>query len=385
MKLATIGFRRFVAVAVVVCGIGQAHAQPVVGPIAVLRVGDGTATLVNTGNAIFIDQLTLTGASAGPSIAIDSTGATGLEISGTAASEGLLTTSTDGTQLVFGGYNPGAGGFTGTGSLANRTSAQAPRAYGTVNIATGTYSFGQVFSGTGTDFSGNNIRSVAGNSGNYYGAGGVDGTVLAPSTSISTTTANQRYASIQNGNYYYSTGSGTAGIYNEGTPATTGPVTATPVITGVAGQGSNPYGYAFSPGALAAGSVAYVGDNTLGVQKFTYDGAAWTLAYNLTAPTGQAVTDMAVDFSGTNPVIYAVSANSGNTASDLLAFTDTGSAGAMSVLDAAPTNELFRGIELLPTAVPEPGTLAFSSLAAIGWVSYWRRRWRSSNSAKSAA
>ena len=28
-----------------------------------------------------------------------------------------------------------------------------------------------------------------------------------------------------------------------------------------------------------------------------------------------------------------------------------------------------------PTAVPEPGTLALASVAAIGWVTFWRRRW----------
>ena len=28
-----------------------------------------------------------------------------------------------------------------------------------------------------------------------------------------------------------------------------------------------------------------------------------------------------------------------------------------------------------PSAVPEPGTLALTGLAVIGWVRYWRRRW----------
>jgi hypothetical protein len=28
-----------------------------------------------------------------------------------------------------------------------------------------------------------------------------------------------------------------------------------------------------------------------------------------------------------------------------------------------------------PIAVPEPGTLALASVAAIGWVTFWRRRW----------
>jgi fibronectin-binding autotransporter adhesin len=30
-----------------------------------------------------------------------------------------------------------------------------------------------------------------------------------------------------------------------------------------------------------------------------------------------------------------------------------------------------------PTAVPEPGTLVLSGMAAIGWVTFWRRRWQS--------
>jgi hypothetical protein len=30
-----------------------------------------------------------------------------------------------------------------------------------------------------------------------------------------------------------------------------------------------------------------------------------------------------------------------------------------------------------PTAVPEPGTLALAGVAAIGWVTFWRRRWQS--------
>jgi hypothetical protein len=30
-----------------------------------------------------------------------------------------------------------------------------------------------------------------------------------------------------------------------------------------------------------------------------------------------------------------------------------------------------------PSAVPEPGTLALAGMAAIGWVTFWRRRWQS--------
>ena len=35
-----------------------------------------------------------------------------------------------------------------------------------------------------------------------------------------------------------------------------------------------------------------------------------------------------------------------------------------------------------PTAVPEPSALALSGIAAIAWVTYWRRRWQSSRSGR---
>jgi hypothetical protein len=30
-----------------------------------------------------------------------------------------------------------------------------------------------------------------------------------------------------------------------------------------------------------------------------------------------------------------------------------------------------------PSAVPEPGTFTLLGVAAVGWVTFWRRRWRS--------
>jgi hypothetical protein len=70
--------------------------------------------------------------------------------------------------------------------------------------------------------------------------------------------------------------------------------------------------------------------------------------------------------------------------------TDTASLDASTVIDDGgflnPHAGLFdlvlntasREMDLTftPTAVPEPGTLALAGMAAIGWVSYWRRRWR---------
>jgi hypothetical protein len=65
------------------------------------------------------------------------------------------------------------------------------------------------------------------------------------------------------------------------------------------------------------------------------------------------------------------------------AFLDVADRITGSALDAGcgtGENALFfaaRGNRVTPTAVPEPGTLALASVAAIGWVTFWRRRWQS--------
>jgi hypothetical protein len=90
------------------------------GNIAVYRVGDGAAALVNTGNAVFIDEYTPSGTLV-QSIALP-TALTGANqpfvASGTATSEGLLTRSQDGNYLLAPGYARAPGG---TGSLSGTT------------------------------------------------------------------------------------------------------------------------------------------------------------------------------------------------------------------------------------------------------------------------
>src|SRR5215469_1799978 len=70
------------------------------GNLAVLRVGDGTETLVSSGNTLFIDQYTTAGARI-TSLKLPDTGADALLTSGTATSEGGMTRSVAGSQLVI--------------------------------------------------------------------------------------------------------------------------------------------------------------------------------------------------------------------------------------------------------------------------------------------
>lgn len=221
--------------------------------LAVLRVGDGTNPLVNTGGAISILEISQTGTVLN-TVNVTSTGASGLQISGTATSEGILNSSTDPGVLTIAGYNPGVAGFGGTGSLASRSSANAPRAFGNFNLSTATYSFGAAFPvNAGTDFSTNNIRSAVTTPNGTYAVGGNSGVVLNPSTAIITSSVNNRVIQAKDGDLFFSTGAGGAsvvGVYRV-TGFPTGADTASAVInasTLTAGStiGSSPYGFAFS-------------------------------------------------------------------------------------------------------------------------------------------
>src|SRR4051812_36707728 len=71
------------------------------GDLVIYRVGTGTGSLVNTGNAVFLDEYTTAGALV-QSVAMPTTASGSnkpLIASGTATSEGLLTRSTDGRYL----------------------------------------------------------------------------------------------------------------------------------------------------------------------------------------------------------------------------------------------------------------------------------------------
>ena len=70
------------------------------GNLAVLRVGDGTQTLVGSGNTLFLDQYSTAG-SLLSTINVPDSGAGALLISGASSSEGGLTRSSDFSLLIL--------------------------------------------------------------------------------------------------------------------------------------------------------------------------------------------------------------------------------------------------------------------------------------------
>ena len=81
---------------------------------------------------------------------------------------------------------------------------------------------------------------------------------------------------------------------------------------------------------------------------FNRSGSSWVYAYTLTnslTSSGE-VDDLTVDFTGTNPVVYAVTGES--TGNHLVIVTDTGSHSTFSSLETAPSGDAFRGVVFAP-------------------------------------
>jgi hypothetical protein len=320
-------------------------AQFAAGNLVVARAGDGTESLSSHGNSVFIDQFTTNGTLAG-SIAIPDSGANALLISGSATSEGAITLSPDGRQLVLAGYNIA---YTNSASsLSGATAVAVPRVLGLLDAAGG-FALAGV---TTNQFSANNIRGGATDGrGNYWGAGANsagNGTFYfgnGPTNTIQNTVANTIVIQDLGGNLYFSTAKVTPGIWKiSGTPSA-------PASAGVflaTGSSSSPYAFAFNPG----GTTAYVADDTLkgvgGIQRWDYAAGAWALTYAFTSLTNVGARGVAVNFSGAQPVIYATTAESAN--NRLVCLTDTNAAAAVSTLATAGANQIFRGVAFAPTA-----------------------------------
>lgn len=333
----------------------ESKAQFTTGNLTVLQVGDGSSALVNTGNVIVLKEYSPAGALT-YSMAVPSTGTNALVVSGSASSEGFLSLSADKKQLVFGGY---AKALPNTTALSGATASSINRGIGMVGSG-GLTSYSMVATST-TFFTGSNIRgAAAADHLNCWATGGSQGTnyfgsASAPVT-VQNTKTNLRAVNIFNGQLYCSSqvASGTPadiGVYSvgTGTPLTNGQMIATVINTGT---GSQPAQFYFN----TAGTICYVADqrNTAngGIQKWIQNTSAWTLAYTLaTGTTAVGATGVAVDFFGTNPLVYATT-NESNT-NRLIAINDVGAtATATTLAIASTTGTVFKGLAFSPCSAP---------------------------------
>ncbi len=307
------------------------------GNLVVLRTGDGSAALTSAATAIFAIEYTTSGSATGFNIALPATGSTKITNSGSASSEGMMTSSAERDRLIVEGYNATAG----TASVVSTSAATSPRELFSIN-SSGSYA--AVVSST-TAYSGNNIRSGTANGTDYFSAGTAgsapNGIVyLNSNTTLATTPTNTRLVQIFNGQIYFSASSspflGVAKM-GSGIPTTSGQ-TATLINTTTT---ASAYGFSISPD----GGTLYIADDGAGINKYTGSGSSFAFAYNVNSTP---VRGLVVDYSGTNPIIYATTSalSSGNT---IIKITDGGSGSGSTTIATAPANTEFRGIQFAPS------------------------------------
>jgi hypothetical protein len=345
--LTAIAFFSFVSI--------EASAQFTQGNLVVLQAGTGAAALSSAATPIVLKEYNTTTANqASPvkTVYVDTTGTARITLSGTATSEGQMTLSSDSTRLVIAGYDAAAG----TTGITGSTSASIPRVIDTVTLNAIP---GRVDT-TQTVFSAGNIRSAARNGGENYWATGSNtglyymGNAAAPDT-IYNATANLRTIQAMNGKLYFSTASGLSRIGRINSQPVAGFVSADTMITLGSGTTPSPYGFSVN----SAENIVYVADdrttsNSGGIQKWTRSGTTWTLAYTLSTGGTNGARSVTIDWSGTYPVIYAITTNS--TTGTLIRITDSNATGASPaiILATAPANTAFRSVAM----VPKPGCTA---------------------------
>ena len=319
------------------------------GDVVVLQVGNGSIS--SSGAPGQLNDYSSAGGPAVIHISLPTTGA-GALVFGGSSYDGVLSLSADGHSIVIPGYNVAIGYTTSSlDSSSTGGSTPVPRAVGSVS-ANGTFTL----NATTTQFSGSTIRSgMADGNGNFWAGGGASGIVYlglnSPGATVSTISTSTRDLAFENGNIYFTeTGSGQGIMGFSGAPTSS----STPsMIVSTVGTGSgtpSPKGFAINP----AMTIAYVADNRAstsggGIQRFNWNGSSWIYAYTLVnnLTSSKEVEDIAVNFSGANPIIYAITGES--TGNHLVTVPDTNSSATFVSLETAPSGDAFRGITFAPS------------------------------------
>ncbi len=338
------------------------------GNIVVLRIGDSTTTLASTGNTLALDQFTGSGTYVN-SVIFPKTGSSAICLSGTATSEGGLTLSSNFTSVNMAGYKTAA---PYASSVSATTTATVNRAIANIT-ASGTFSIPTL---TATGYSANNPRCATSNGSGYWVAGANTGISYGTSASnadtiVSATLTNIRSINVFTNQLYFSTGSGTRGIYRVGSGMPSNSRN-TSVIYIATGSSSSPYQFSFS----ADTTICYIADDQSnssgGIQKWTRSGSTWSLSYVLgTGVTNIGARGITVDWRGSNPIIYATTAEA--SANRVIKITDAGSSSTATTLATAVSNTIFRGIAFTPgtnpftsSVTPLTGTTSQTNVSCFG-------------------
>ncbi|MEI6506845.1 MAG: T9SS type A sorting domain-containing protein [Bacteroidota bacterium] len=271
------------------------------------------SALGTTGTAIVLEEYlpsTTSQSSPNYSVAIpfaSSAGSNGIVCGATTSSNGAISRSENGRYILVPGWstNTSITGATAIGSANTTFTICAVRPVnGSGTISTGITGTSNWFTAA-NDYRGATSDDLT----NYWVVGasiGVRTTTNGTSlTTVSSTSTNVRVTNIFNSQLYYSTGSGTNGIYQVGTGKSTSASTTSTNLVSSTGA----YGFAVSPDFL----TIYTNSATGVISRWTYSGTYSSGSYSggswSTASTGlalTAVTGLAVDWSGYS---FSTSAN----------------------------------------------------------------------------
>lgn len=340
-------------------------AQFTAGKIVVTQVGDASLA-VNSGHAVTVVEFNTDGTPTGYTVAIPSTGPSRLVLPRSFMGSTL---SADRNRLIIGGFDAAVG------TTAVPTSADIPRVINAVSYD-GTVT--RVGSGLFAECLPTALRGVTASGLNFW-AGGQGSSALNTTgvmklnntdaaLSIAGEPSSGRALIIQNGQMYLSTGvavNGDVGVFKIGNGTPTGSGAAQSLVVATTGIGTgtaSPYAFAFN----SANSICYIADdrssaNGGGVMKFTSvnAGATWTYQYTINTATSTptpahnvGVRSLIVDWSTTNPTIYATTAASQN--NRLLKIEDQGASTAAVVLSVAPASNYYNAVMFAPENLPMP-------------------------------
>ena len=335
--------------------VAQAQFNP--GDLVVLRDGTGSGALSSAGTAIFLDQYTTSGAFVN-SQAIPTTGSPALVNSGTAASEGQLSLSANGQYLVLAGYNVAAGTTGVAGSASSAFPAASPRwmQAGIIRwrpqppVFTAATTFAEAPATATATFGVLDLQPPVAR---FIWEPEHPLKFLPPTALRSKTSAAIFFTAPPKARRAF--------MKFAGIP-TSGIATPTLVLAN-----ATPSDFTFN----ANMTIAYVANTAGGIQRYDFNGTSWTLSYTLDSGTG--MNGVAVNFSGTDPLIYATTEDGKN----LIEITDAGSGSAATTLDTAGANEAFRGLDFSPQPVPEPSAWALFGLGLAGLWGFHRRNRKS--------
>lgn len=336
--------------------------------LAVLRAGDGVISLHLKQSPAFVDEFAPGTFNDKPelTVAIPTNGTDSIFFNGHAATEGMLSRSADGHLLAFAGCGGNLLAQSGTPSLLD-----IGRGLCTVDAAGKSHTIiYEQYDGTakmnprGAVTDGQNHFWTCGNANGtaYYdaGAGTMKSFNAIPDSRQVKIIGGALYTTLDGPDaIFVNTDPGIFSFTEKDGDAASLPNDKDTTLKLLVPAGKD-YNKVAGFDLSADGTIAYMADVNLGIQKYVKADGTWKFAYNFSIPQNipeaknneDGCFAVAVDFSGKAPVIYATTTEGWGGAVNsnrVVQIVDTGASSKVTTIAQAPSAEIvYRGIDFTP-------------------------------------